>query len=281
MIPLLHLGYQEQVGTCYHRGIVCDLVEPQFSYNLLQSRWLAERNNRKYVFFRDPNDGSGADIEERLQAPVEESGNFVTIWTKSMGQLAASPTVHSDTPEALAVLERQMSDIAGVHVNQLMNMGGEKPSGYALRIALDADNTQNAPFSARLERFIEERARRRGVILGKYVREPRAWGLDDTKNPEEGRISVSRLGALTAGGSAVVRVVKGSLTPSTPEAQDSAIQDWAAAGLLGDPADPDTQEMIFGLMASPAASKAVEALRKKRELDQKRQMIAAQLEERM
>jgi len=39
--------------------------------------------------------------------------------------------------------------------------------------------------------------------------------------------------------------------------------------------------MIFGLMASPAASKAVEALRKKRELDQKRQMIAAQLEERM
>lgn len=284
-VPLLPLGCTQGVGTPYHSGVGGDLIGPQYDYNLLRSRLLGGLRDQKPTVVRQIGDLAGADIEEVLLAEsggVSESPRLRTIWHKlgvNAPQVYLPQLVDVNALQSVMVdLRTEMAEIAGVH---RVSSGAGDPnatSGISIRLLKDSDESSGAEFSHEVEVFLEERARRIGMLVAKYVAEKRAWELDDRNNSETREVVYSGLEALRQGGLAAVRVVEGSATPRTPEAEDAQVMEMAASGLFGDPAAPETQDLVLSLLNSPLAMRAAEAKRKAKEEALERQVLEGEIQ---
>jgi hypothetical protein len=279
IIPLIPLGNQTQAGTPYHRGVGFDAAQVQYDYNVLRSRWAGMLRDQKITLTRENTDGAGADLVDDL---IEEGPRYRTIW-HDRGAAApnfnVTPVPDAGLLNALEKFERELQNMCGVHDASMGIASADAKSGYQVKLLQDADNSMMATFVQAIEQFVIERTRRRGLFAARYVKEPRAWGLDDKNNPEESdAVTSSNLPALTAGGMAVVRISEGSGTPRTPEAMDAEIMGLFQSGALGDPTTPEAQEALLSALYSPAAARAKEIVEKIRERKEREALLASQLD---
>lgn len=285
--PLVPVGYQEIEGTCYHRGAGPDLYPLQYDYNILRSRWLGSLRDMKLTIVRQRGDGAGADATDKLkqenQEGVDETPRYRTIWYRAGRQAPQfelpPPMPASDFTLAMREIRQEMEQIGGVHRSSSGAGDPNAKSGLAIRLLQDADESSSAEFGHNFEYFLEERARRMIEILVAYVKEKRAWELNETGNSEDAELVYSGLEALRNGGMAAVNVIEGSGTSRTPEAQDQEILDLAREGFLGDMADPDIREMVLGLLNTSAASRAMEAIFAQRDAKAQEAVIKGQIED--
>lgn len=263
IIPLLSIGYQARLDSPYDRNLASDLARPQYDYNYFRSRWIGMlRKSAKIVQVREMGDSGGADQQESL----EESPDTVTLWYRrgsAPPQFTNPPVPEAQLLQAMDSFQKELADIAGVHIVSSGEGDPNAKSGYAIRLLQDSDRTMHAPFVQRIERFVEDRARLILKMVTCYVQEPRCWGLDDTDNPQEANDRVSDLPALRSGGAVAVRVIEASATPRTPEALDEEILALFTQGVLGNPQDPAVQMSVLESLQSPAAGRVKEVLERK------------------
>lgn len=284
MIPLLPMGSTQGIGTPYHSGTGSDLLGPQSDYNLLRSRVLGALRDQKLTVVREKGDQAGADLADVLSSPsfgIDETPRVREIWHKrgfSPPSFTLPPMLDfAKVTGFMSDLRQEMAEMSGVH---RVSSGAGDPnatSGISIRLLKDADETSGSEFSHEVEVFLEQRGTRIGIIVSKYVEEKRAWELDDKNNPSERELVYSGLEALKMG-MASVRVVEGSATPRTPEAEDAQLMEMYNGGLLGDPADPDVRELVLSLLHSPLAYRAHEGLEKAKLAKLETQAIEAELE---
>ena len=287
MVPLLPVGCSQSLdGTAYHSAVGGDLLGPQYDYNLLRSRALGGLREQKLTIVRQKGDMAGADLTDDIASSsfgIDESPRVREIWYKNgrnKPEFTLPQMVDLGAVQSFAAsLRQEMQEISGVH---RVSSGAGDPnatSGISIRLLKDADESSGSEMAHEAEVFLEERARRMGIIVSKYVEEKRAWDLDDKSNAEEKKLVYSGLEALKAGGLASVRVFEGSATPRTPEAEDQQIIDMMQAGLLGDPASPEVGDLVLSLLHSPLAMRAVEAKKKSKQAALERQALEAQIAE--
>ena len=260
--PLVPLGYQERIDSCYARGLAADAAQPQYNYNLTRAHMSRGVSmSTKIVLSREAGDGAGKDIEEMF----EEGPGFVTLYHlpgKAAPQFTPPQFNLDACLAALDFYSKEMADLLGVHIVSSGQGDPNARSGYAIRLLQDSDRTMHAPYVQAIERFVEDRARMILRFAGHYVQEPRVWGLDDTDNPQDAEMRVSSLPALRAGGAVAVKVIEASGTPRTPEAMDEEILGLFGQGLAGDPMDPATRKSVLESLQSPAATRLKEAVEK-------------------
>lgn len=263
VIPLVLTGYQPRLDSPYHRNPVSDAAQPQLDYNTLRSQVIHQlKRSGKHRQVRRMDDMAGADVEDL----TEEGPDSITLWYAA-GSVPPQDSPIPPPPEMLlsvmADCREEINDILGVHSVSSGQGDPNADSGYAIRLLTDNDRTQQAPYNQAMQRLVEDRARMRIRFASHYVLEPRAWGLDDLENPQDADGRVSALPALRSGGAVAVKIVEASGTPATPEVMDEETMALFDKGALGDPALPETQQMLLELLHSPAASRARELVERR------------------
>ncbi len=280
-MPLRPLDYRTDGLQLFSRGCGLDLVGPQRDLNEMWSRWLWNIKRRPVLVSQ--RGVTSPDTKEAIDdVSVHERASFTEVkYPPGMNPATWQSEPYDAAGFQLSIQQaiRQLEDIAGVHA---YSRGAPAESGTpaaAIRSIQDAEKEGFSGFLRNVEHFLEDRARCIAKLLAAYVREPRAWEIDDANNPGAANVSYSSLPSLRAGGLARLKVIEGSATPSTPEVMDSEILRLFELGVLGDPASPETTQTVLEALHSPGAAhvmKVKERVAKKMAAQQLQEAITEQ-----
>jgi hypothetical protein len=290
--PFVPLRWQPRAGTPYGYSLSYDLVSLQTTYNRIYSRLLEQFEGQKDYIMVERLSNVGADAYDRQSDTVEDKNRVYRKIYYDRGAhppaIQRAPGIGSDLFPLLQFLEKDMSDIAGLHdVSQGMAQAGTPAE--SVRLLQKADNTQHSYIRADIE-ISNARIKEWEVeLIEQFAIVPFIGNVEGGMLPKDQiQQGVMRFDAIRNGGKYRIVYIPGSTMDDGPEAR---LQKYAALrqmGVFGDPMDPDTNKLFVELVNMSETSKILEhldiqaqkmAAAQQQQLEMQQQAAAAQAQQ--
>jgi hypothetical protein len=185
VLPLVPLQYGDSSLSPWGEGPGYSMTPSQLAINRLISKDIRRTLAQKTTIFGRHGDGAGRDLGDSFKAGTTRiTENLETRIVKvdmsaPIPTLSVDPSMGAELIAKVEKLEKVMQQQAGVHDPSIAVGQGE--SGVALRLRLDADQTQTAPYLRAIEQFLLRRAQVIAAMVKHHVPEGemRWWGTDE------------------------------------------------------------------------------------------------------
>jgi hypothetical protein len=262
--PFVPLRWQPRAGTPYGYSLSYDLVSLQTTYNRIYSRLLEQFEGQKDYIMVERLSNVGADAYDRQSDTVEDKNRVYRKIYYDRGAhppvIQRAPGIGSDLFPLLQFLEKDMSDIAGLHdVSQGMAQAGTPAE--SVRLLQKADNTQHSYIRADIE-ISNARIKEWEVsLVEEFAIVPFIGNVEGGMLPKDQiQQGVMRFDAIRNGGKYRIVYVPGSTMDDGPEARLQKYATLRQMGVFGDPMDPDTNKLFVELVSMPETSKILDHL---------------------
>lgn len=224
-VPIVPLQYGDHPLSPWGEGPGFVMTASQMAINRLVSKYIRRILHIKTTVFGRQGDGAGRDMADQFKTGTTRVGENLETRIVKVGldspipTLAADPVLGAEFIQAFDKLVEIMRQQCGVHDPAIAMGSGE--SGVALRLRLDADQTQTAPYLRSIEQFLVRRAE---MIL-RYAKrystknEFRWYGPDDTGVASD----LSEMAQVPS-----VTIESGSATLLSPTAQEEQAREILA-----------------------------------------------------
>lgn len=262
--PFIPLRWQPRAGTPYGYSLSYDLVALQTMYNRVYSRLIEQFEGQKDYIMVERLSNIGADAYDKESDTVEDKNRIYRKIYYDRGAhppaIQRAPGVGADLFPLLQFMEKDMSDIAGLHdVSQGMATAGTPAE--SVRLLQKADNTQHSYIRADIEISNAKIKEWEVSLIDQFAIVPFVGNIEGGMLPRDQiQQGIMRFDAIRNGGAYRIVYVPGS---SMDDGPDARLQKYAALrqmGVFGDPMDPDTNKLFVNLVNMPESSRILDHL---------------------
>lgn len=257
--PCVDFNDFPQVGQYWGTTIVSQAIQPQRESNLIYSK-LAEHQrlmvHPKLITYRQHQIAPG-------QWTADAGEVIVANWIPGLPPVQPwqPPPISGDVYNGLEILKKAIEDIFQIFPESEGRVG-ESQSGFQTNLLQEATDAVHGPDIRAHEIAIEEAAYklRRLMRLG-YAPARLLTVTGKDLEPEAFEFHREDIDE-----SADIRVQAGSALPTLKAAKMQAVMELWTAGILGDPADPQTRQKALSMLEMGSTEELYDSVRKDEEM---------------